>query len=80
MACRLISLVADGNERVWVNPELITRIIGREMGSTVYFDGVAGVDALDICRGPLNVCERPADIARQVKLLAGFAPDHDSVL
>lgn len=69
MAHRLLSLVADGYGRVWVNPELITRIVRRGLGSTVYFDGVSGVDAVDRCPGPLNVRDRPADIARQMKQL-----------
>jgi hypothetical protein len=65
----LISLVADGYGRVWVNPELITRIVRHGPGSTVYFDGVAGAGAIDRCHGPLNVRDRPRDIARQVERL-----------
>jgi len=68
---RLISLVADGYERVWVNPELITRVVRHKLGSTVYFDGVAGVGSLDRCLGPLNVRDRPVEIARMMKGLPG---------
>jgi hypothetical protein len=68
---RLISLVANGNERVWVNPELITRIVRHGPGSTVYFDGMAGADAFDQCLGPLNVRDRPVDIARKMRRLSG---------
>jgi hypothetical protein len=70
---RLISLVADGNERVWVNPELITRIVGHGAGSTVYFDGMAGADAFDQCLGPLNVHDRPVEIARKMRRLSGHS-------
>jgi hypothetical protein len=70
VAHRLISLVADTHGRVWVNPELITRIVRNGPGSTVYFDGVSGVDALDRCPGPLNVRDHPMDITRQMKRLS----------
>ena len=71
MAHPLLSLVADGYGRVWVNPELITRIVRHGPGSTVHFDGVSGLGALDRCPGPLNVRDRPVDIARQMKQLGG---------
>ena len=71
MAHRLISLVADTHGRVWVNPELITRIARHGPGSTVYFDGVSGAEAIDRCSEPLNVRDRPVDIARQMKRLGG---------
>jgi hypothetical protein len=70
MAYRLISLDADGHGRIWVNPELISRIIPYGLGSTIYFDGVSGVATLDRCPGPINVRGRPLDIARQVKQLS----------
>jgi len=65
----MLSLVADGYGLVWVNPELITRIVRHGVGSTVYFDGISRVDAIDRCPGPLNVRDRPYDIARRVKKL-----------
>jgi hypothetical protein len=69
VAHRLISLVADGYGRVWVNPELITRIVQRGSGSTIYFDGVSDGDAIDQCHGPLNVQDPPADITLQMRRL-----------
>ena len=75
MARRFISVVADGNERVWINPERITRILRHGAGSTIYFDGVSGADALDRCCGPLNVRDHPADIARRMEQLHEGAQD-----
>ena len=78
MAQRFISVVADGNERVWINPELITRILRHGAGSTIYFDGVSGADALDRCRGPLNVRDHPTDIVRRMEQLHEGAQDRNS--